>query len=279
MSEADVIEKTKKVIGGPITSESIQMDLEAIGVKPGMVLLVHSSLSQIGWVSGGPVAVILALEEVLGPEGTLVMPTHTEDLSDPEEWSNPPVPQEWKEIIRQSMPAFDMKFTPTRAMGRIAESFRNQRNVLRSNHPHSSFAARGKSAHWITDNHFLDFGLGDGSPLARIYDLGGLILLLGVKQVNNTSLHLSEHRADFEGKKEIKQGAPIILEGKRQWVKIRDWDEHSENFLMLGKAYKNDGGSIMEGKIGMAESQLIPQRELVDFGVNWINENVKIRNK
>ncbi|HDD61868.1 MAG TPA: AAC(3) family N-acetyltransferase [Chloroflexi bacterium] len=279
MSEADVIKKTKKVIGGPITSESIQKDLEAIGVKPGMVLLVHSSLSKIGWVSGGPVAVILALEEVLGTEGTLVMPTHSGDLSDPEEWSNPPVPQEWKEIIRQTMPAFDLEITPTRGMGRIAESFRNQRNVLRSNHPHMSFAARGKFASLITDNQPLDFSLGDGSPLARIYDLEGMILLLGVKHDNNTSLHLAEYRADFEGKKEIKQGAPIILDGKRQWVKIRDWDEHSENFIKLGKAYKKAGGSIMEGKIGMAKSKLIPQRELVDFGVDWMNENVKIRNK
>lgn len=279
MSEANVIKKTKKMMGGPITSESIQEDLEAIGVKPGMVLLVHSSLSKIGWVSGGPVAVILALEEVLGPEGTLVMPTHSGDLSDPEEWVNPPVPQEWKEIIRQTMPAFDAEITPSRGMGKIAESFWSQRNVLRSNHPHMSFAAWGKFAPLITDNQSLDFGLGDGSPLARIYDLAGMILLLGVKHDNNTSLHLSEFRADFEGKKEIKQGAPIMLDGIRQWVKIREWDEHSENFIKLGKAYKKAGGSLVEGKIGMAESQLIPQRELVDFGVGWMNENVKIRNK
>ena len=279
MSEANVIKKTEKTIGGPITSESIKKDLEAIGVNPGMVLFVHSSLSKIGWVSGGPVAVILALEEVLGPEGTLVMPTHSGNLSDPEEWSNPPVPQEWKEIIRQTMPAFDPEITPTRGMGRIAESFRSQRNVLRSDHPHMSFAARGKFAPLITENQSLDFSLGDGSPLARIYDLAGMILLLGVKHDNNTSLHLSEYRADFEGKKEISQGAPIMVDGKRQWVKIRDWEEHSENFIKLGKAYKKTGGLLMEGKIGMAESQLIPQREMVDFGVGWMNENVKIRDK
>jgi len=276
MSEADVIKST---VEGPMTVESIKDDLAAIGVNPGMVLLVHSSLSAIGWVSGGPVAVIQALEEVLGPEGTLVMPTHSGDLSDPEEWSNPPVPQEWKETIRQTMPAFDPKMTPTRAMGRITETFRSQREVLRSNHPHVSFAARGKFASFITDNHSLDFSLGEGSPLARIYDLEGWILLLGVKHDSNTSLHLSEYRADFEGKKEIKQGAPIIVDGKRQWVRIQDWEEHSENFIELGKAYKKAGGSLALGKIGMADSLLIPQRDIVNFGESWIETNVKIQEK
>ena len=273
MSEADVIKNTK---GGPITLRSLKTDMAAIGIKPGMVLLVHSSLSKIGWISGGPVAVIQALEEILGPEGTLVMPTHSGDLSDPEKWSNPPVPEEWKEIIRQTIPAFDPKITPPRAMGKISETFWSQRDVMRSNHPHMSFAARGKYASQITDKHSLDFALGDGSPLARIYDMEGWILLLGVEHDNNTSLHLSEYRADFEGKEGINQGAPILVDGKRQWVKIRDWDEHSENFIELGKAYKNAGGSQNEGKIGMSESLLIPQRELVDFGVDWMNANVKI---
>lgn len=270
MSEADVIKNTK---GGPITSESIKKDLAAIGVKPGMVLIVHSSLSKMGWVSGGAVAVILALEEVLGPEGTLVMPTHTGDLSDPEEWSNPPVPQEWKEIIRQTLPAFDPEITPTRAMGRIAESFRSQRNVLRSNHPHMSFAARGKQAEVITKEHQLDFALGEKSPLARLYDLEAWILLLGVKHDNNTSLHLAENRADYPGKKEIKQGAPLMIDGERKWVVLNELEEHSEEFKKIGKAYKKSGGKQQIGKIGNARSKLIPQRNLVDFAVGWMEEN------
>ena len=270
MTEADVIKNTKD---GPITVASLMKDLIEIGVKPGMVLVVHSSLSKIGWVSGGAVGVILAFEEVLGEEGTLVMPTHSGDLSDPEEWSNPPVPQEWKEIIRQTMPVFDPDLTPTRGMGRIAETFRSQRDVLRSYHPHMSFAARGKYASRITENHSLDFGLGEGSPLARIYDLGGWILLLGVGHANNTSLHLAEHRSDFPGKKEVKQGAPMIIDGKREWVETRDWQDSSDDFGELGEAYHKSAASLQEGKIGMADSLLMPQRDLVDFGVKWMAEN------
>ncbi|WP_258316933.1 AAC(3) family N-acetyltransferase, partial [Escherichia coli] len=63
----------------PVTVASLIEDFRNLGVQPGMTLLVHTSMRSIGWVSGGPVAVVLALEEALGPEGTLVMPAHTSD--------------------------------------------------------------------------------------------------------------------------------------------------------------------------------------------------------
>jgi len=270
MSEAEVIKKTKN---GPVTVDSIKEDLLSLGMKPGMVLVVHSALSPMGWVNGGPVAVIQALEDVLGPGGTLVMPTHSAGLSDPEEWSNPPVPQDWKETIRQTMPAYDPDLTPTRSMGAISETFRKQPGVLRSYHPHMSFSAWGKQAGFITKNHQLDFALGEKSPLARLYDLEAWILLLGVKQDNNTSLHLAESRADFPGKKEIKQGAPLMIDGERKWVILTELEEHSEEFKKIGKAYKKSGGKQQTGKIGNAKSRLIPQRDLVDFAVGWMEEN------
>jgi aminoglycoside 3-N-acetyltransferase len=270
MSEKDVIKQTGE---RPITKDLIKQDLIRLGVKPGMVLVVHSALSKIGWVSGGAVAVIQALLEVLGEDGTLVMPTHSGDWSDPEEWSNPPVPENWKEIIRQTMPAFDLDLTPTRGMGRIPETFRGGKGVLRSDHPQMSFAAYGKGAALITADHSLEFGLGDRSPLARVYDLGGWILLLGVSHENNTSLHLAEFRSDFPGKQEVKQGSAMLVNGKREWVTFRDWEDGSEDFEKLGKAYQDAGGTTLIGKIGLAESILIPQRELVDFGIQWMIEN------
>ena len=270
MSEANVIKKTKN---GPVTVDSLKRDLLALGVEPGIVLVVHSALSKMGWVNGGAVAVIQALEDVLGPEGTLVMPTHSSGLSDPEEWSNPPVPQDWKETIRQTMPAYDPDLTPCRSMGRIPETFRKGPGVLRSYHPHMSFSARGAQAEFITKDHQLDFGLGEKSPLARLYDLDARILLLGVQHDNNTSLHLAEIRADYPGKKEIKQGAPLMIDGERKWVIINELDEHSEEFKKIGKAYNRSDRKLQAGKIGNAKSRLIPQRDLVDFAVGWMEKN------
>ena len=87
--EADLIDLSPN----PITFTSLVNDFHILGLQKGCVVIVHSSLSKIGWVCGGPVAVILALEEVLGKEGTLVMPTHCGENSDPAQWMHPPVPQ------------------------------------------------------------------------------------------------------------------------------------------------------------------------------------------
>lgn len=82
-------EKTVSMVSQPGTRESIAADLRRLGVEPGMVLIVHSSLSAIGWVNGGPVTILHALKDVLTPTGTLVMPTHSADYSDPANWHPP----------------------------------------------------------------------------------------------------------------------------------------------------------------------------------------------
>ena len=155
MPEGQIVDKTKTLA----TVELLQTDFKALGVEKGTVLLVHSSLSALGWVCGGAVAVILALQKVLGETGTLIMPAHSTDLSDPSQWENPPVPESWWQIIRETMPAYDPDLTPTRSMGKIAETFRKQKNVLRSVHPQSSFCASGPQASYIISNHSLAFGM------------------------------------------------------------------------------------------------------------------------
>lgn len=267
MGEPKVIINTPS----PRTRQSIATDLFNAGVNSGMTVIVHSSLSSLGWVCGGSVAVVQALMDVITPTGNIVMPTHTGDLSDPANWQEPSVPREWWTIIRETMPAFDPKITPTRGMGKIVETFRTGENVLRSSHPQVSFAAWGKDAEKIVANHALDYSLGENSPLARLYDLDGWILLLGVEYENCTSFHLAEY---WVGRgQQVRKGAPIVEAGRRVWKWFTDIDFDTSCFVEMGVAFEQTG-LVQISKVGSAQIKLFKVRNAVDFAVSWLQDNI-----
>jgi aminoglycoside 3-N-acetyltransferase len=178
----------------PYTAQSLGFDLRALGLAAGDVVLVHSSARSLGFVAGGAQAVVQALLDVLGPAGTLVVPTHTPDNTDPADWCNPPVPELWWAAIRAQAPGFDRSRTPSRWMGVIAETVRTWPGALRSDHPQVSFGAVGSQSAAVTGVHQLDDALGEHSPLGAVYRLDGKVLLLGCGHDSNTSLHLAEWR-------------------------------------------------------------------------------------
>src|SRR5262249_32264089 len=125
----------------PRTTDSLARDLRALGLGGGDVVVVHSSLTALGWVSGGAQAAVQALLDAVAPAGPIVVPAQSGGLSDPAEWRNPPVPEAWLDTVRDSMPAYDPARTPTRGMGAIPELLRTWPGAIRSAHPHVSFAA------------------------------------------------------------------------------------------------------------------------------------------
>ena len=262
MSEGEIVTKTSD----PNTRESLGQDLRQLGLQPGMTVIVHSSLRALGWVCGGPVAVVQALMDVITEDGTIVMPAHTGNYSDPANWANPPVPQPWWDSIYQAMPAFNPAVTPSYMMGTIAETFRTMPGVIRSNHPQVSLSAWGKRAREIVDQHSLAFGLGEQSPLARIYDLNGWVLLLGVGYDRNTSYHLAEYRAPTTV--DVTLGAPIIEQGQRVWKKFPDIELDSDIFPEIGQEM-DATGHVIRGQVGLAQCRLFEQRRAVDFAVQW----------
>lgn len=234
MGERELIASTD----APRTRASLAADLRALGVAEGSVLLAHSSLSRLGWVAGGAVAVVQALLDALGPEGTLVVPTHTTGNSEPSHWRNPPVPEAWWPVLREHMPAFDPRVTPARGIGAIPEVARVWPGALRSDHPQMSFAALGPDAGRITRGHVLESGLGDGSPLARVYDLDGHVLLLGVGHARNTPFHLAEYRRPRP--RPHRTGAAVQGAAGREWVEFEDIEYDSDDFDALG-GLRGDG--------------------------------------
>lgn len=256
----------------PLTVDTLAEQLADCGLASGQTVLVHMAMSKLGWVVGGAQAVIQALLQVLGPTGTLMMPTHTTDNTEPSLWQHPPVPESWWPVIRAQMPAYDPVTSPTRMMGRVAELFRHWPGARRSAHPVGSFAALGPRAETLTAHHQLEDEFGPTSPIGRLYTLGGYVLLLGVNHGNNTSLHLAELRASWPSKRFVQQGTALRVNGQRQWVHYPELDFNDDDFPQLGEAYEAEHG-IPRGQVGQAEVHFMQQRPLVDWAVGWIERN------
>lgn len=262
MTLSDLVGRT----AAPVTGAQLRAELGALGIGPGDLLMVHASLSALGWVSGGAQAVVEALLAAVGPGGTLVMPAQSADNTDPMHWSAPPVPDAWWPVIRETMPAYDPRTTPTRAMGRIAELFRTWPGTLRSAHPSCSFAALGPLAADILGDHPLEDPLGAGSPLGALHARDAKVLLIGVGFDRCTMLHLAEDLA-FPDREMQDEGASVLVDGDRRWVRFRvPRLMDSDAFLPVGAAAEADGIAAI-GLLGSAPAVLVRAQPLVGLAV------------
>jgi aminoglycoside 3-N-acetyltransferase len=263
MGEREAIDRVEQ----PVTVSSLVEDLRALGLTGGETVIVHSSMSALGWVNGGPQAVVEALRKAVTTSGTLVVPTFTGQYSDPADWENPPVPDSWIETIRETIPPFRPAVTPTRGMGAVPECFRNYPDVVRGGHPEYSFGAWGADARQTVRDHGFDYPLGEGSPLSRLYDSDGSVLLLGVGHENDTSLHLAEHRADIDHET-VSNVAPVRENGERVTVEYDAIETSTDDFPDLGADFERQH-EVAVGAVGAAAARLLDQRPLVDFAVEW----------
>lgn len=252
---------------GPLcTRASLAADLRELGVRPGETLLVHASLSSLGWVCGGPVTVVHALLDALGDDGTLVVPTHSGENSDPAHWGNPPVPEAWWADIRASMPPYDPRTTRSHGVGVLPETVRTWPGAVRSAHPQTSFAAVGPRAATLTEGHAPDCRLGEHSPLARLEEAEARVLLLGAGFGSCTAFHLAEYR--LPAPQADNSFAEATPHGRR-WTTVRDTSVSDAGFDELGAAFEKDR-PMSRGSVGAADVRLFPLADAVSYAEQWL---------
>lgn len=255
-----------------ITYPELYEQFIACGIRKGDHIFVHTSLRSLGFVVGGEETVIRVLLDLVGEEGTVMMPAQTWKNLDPEKGVHWLEPREWWQTIRDYWPAYDKKVTPATGMGAVARMFCVWPGVERSDHPARSVAAYGKYARYLTEHHDLSNIFGTDSPVDRLYQIGGHVLLIGVGYDKNTSIHLAETRANFPGKKFTTEHSAILIDGQRQWVAYETQDVDDGDFVSLGQAYDLEA-NIEIHKVGQADVRYFEQRPFVDWCVGWFEEN------
>ncbi len=256
-----------------LTPRALEAQLHAAGLREGHTVLMHSALKSLNvWIPGSTQSIIEALLNVLGTSGTLMMPAHTPNNTDPAFWQHPPVPSEWWPLIREQSAAFDPARTPCYDMGILAEYFRTFPDVRRSTHPTVSFCAWGRHAQTLTEGHNLHDHLGEPSPIGKLYALDGYVLLFGTGHDHNTSLHLAEYRAHWPSKRRKPEGSAMMVNGVRQWIEYDTLDEDTDDFITVGTAYEQSIG-YEPARVGDAQVRYLRQRPLVDFATAWMNQH------
>lgn len=256
------------------TRQSLAADLRTLGVRAGQILLVHASMRSLGPVRGGPAAVVAAMRDAVGPEGTLTVPTGTAGNSDTSRLyleRTADLTAEQISHYQAAMPPFDLATTPSDGMGRIAERLRTTPGAVRSAHPQSSFAALGPMAHKLMDGHAVDCHLGESSPLARMYEIGAWILLLGVGYPACSAFHLAEYR--YAARPPTRSYRCVIaVDGQPVWHEYTDVVLDDRHLGDLGADFDRTGLAI-RGRLGQTDCRLVPIAPAVDFAVKWLRRH------
>lgn len=248
-------------------------------MRADQTVMLHASVRAIGWIVGGPDVAIQALLDVLGPKGTLMMFIGWEDSPyQLAEW-----PKDCQRVYLEECPPFDPdRSRAYRKWSILTEYLRTWSGAFRSNHPDASFAAVGALARWITENHPLQYGYGPGSPLAKLCEVRGKVLLVGAPFNTITLLHYAEHMAKVPNKRIVHYKMPVLLDGQRVWVEIEEFDtcrgivaDAEEYFRKIVREYLSSGRG-RSGKVGQAQSYLFDAPDLAKFAIEWLEKTFSV---
>jgi aminoglycoside 3-N-acetyltransferase len=259
-----------------VTRSQLIRDFKNLGLVPGQTIMLHASVRAVGWIVGGPDVVLQALLDLLTPAGTLMMYVAWEDRTDHlPEW-----PAERQAAYLAECPPFDPATSrANRKWSILTEYLRTLPGACRSANPGASVAAIGAKAQWITENHPLQFGYGPGSPLAKLCQAGGQVLLLGVSLDTLTLLHYSEHVVAVPNKRTVRYPVPVLQNGQRVWVDVQEFDtsrgivdwDGEDYFALIARDFLALGNG-RRGMVGAARSYLFDAAALHEFAVQWMQQ-------
>lgn len=224
----------------------VAAQLRRLGVQRGGVLLVHTSFRAVRPVERGPLGMIEALREALGPEGTLVLPSWSDQDDEP----------------------FDALATPSaRDLGVLPQTFWRLPGVVRSDHFHA-FAALGPQARFITSDPLPLPPHIPASPVGRVHDLDGQVLLLGVGHDANTTLHLAELVAGVPYR--TPSYITVLENGRRKRIDYGENNHCCSRFAMADE-WLRARGLQLEGQVGHAHARLAKSRDVVRVTVEHLS--------
>jgi len=252
----------------PATRDDLSRHLASLGLATGDAVLVHAGLRSIGPIVGGPDALIGALCDVVGPEGTII--AYCDWQMEVEAGGDPD--------LRAHVPAFDpARSRSIRDNGAFPELLRTTPGACRSASPGASCAALGGRAEWFVADHALDYGYGPQSPFGKLVATGGKTLLVGAPLDTMTLLHHAEHLADIPGKRVLRYEAPILMDGRVVWRQFEEFDTGEPVVAGLADDYFEDvvedflaTGQGRRGLVGHAPSVLVAAPAIVAFAVAWL---------
>ncbi|MGC8805853.1 MAG: aminoglycoside N(3)-acetyltransferase, partial [Candidatus Ratteibacteria bacterium] len=218
-----------------VTKNDIVLGLKKLGLRKGDIVLVHSSLSSLGKVEGGPETVIQALIEVVGKTGTIMMPYPLGNAT-------------------------------------IARVFSSMKGVIRSTHPTHAVSAMGAKADYLTKDHDeMPTACGKGTPFGKLVDLGGYILLIGVDQDRNTTLHTAEDYADlpYLSEKEFKY---VDADGMEKTIVLKRFPGPHRNFIGMDRIFLAKKIMRIE-RIGNAMVRLIDAKKMMKVCLDELKDN------
>jgi aminoglycoside 3-N-acetyltransferase len=241
------------------SKERIIEDLRDLRVLEGDALIVHASMRAVGEVEGGADAVIDALLEVVGPEGTVMAPAFNMDNYAPDSWVESLIDPAIQAVINPE--PYNPDGVCARQVGVLPTRLAARAEARRSRHPILSFTAVGRNAAFLTENVPVHYPLGTNSPLARLYQLNGGILLLGVDHTVNTALHTAE----IWGNAPYARRTARVRTGETSWEQMEGSPECSAGFGKIERVLRQ-ARILRTGHVGNAPSQYMRIQQVVSMG-------------